>query len=60
MEMKQLKVEMIEGMVSISSQSGYSTNRIDVTPEQVSLLIQFLYEVIEPPLAFLSETLSHD
>jgi hypothetical protein len=58
MEMKQISVVLKDGEVVITQEKKYgSAGEISITPEQVSLLIQFLYEVIEAPIEFKPEAM---
>jgi len=51
MEMKQLTVELVDGLVVITQDHNYSSAKIKITPEQVNLLTDFLYQTVEsiPP-----------
>ena len=47
MEMKNISVNLIDDLVVIEQFDHYSSAKIKITPEQVSLLIDFLYQTVE-------------
>ena len=51
MEMKQLTVELVDGLVVITQDHNYLSKEIKITPGQVALVIDFLYQTVEsiPP-----------